>query len=124
ERLAEFLDFFHARVGIKPVWLCPLRLRGDRTWPLYPLERDRLYVNVRFWATGPLRPRDPDGTHHRLIEDKGTELGGHKSLYSTSLYSAEEFWRLYNGEVYQKMKREYDRDGRLPDLYAKCVRNR
>ncbi|HVV22981.1 MAG TPA: FAD-binding oxidoreductase [Pseudonocardiaceae bacterium] len=124
DRLADFLDFFHAEVGIKPVWLCPLKLRSGAGWPLYPLEPDQLYVNVGFWATVPLRPGDPDGTHNRLIEDKVTELGGHKSLYSTSFYSPEEFWRLYNGDVYQKMKREYDPDGRLPDLYAKCVRNR
>jgi FAD/FMN-containing dehydrogenase len=123
-RLAEFLDFFHSEIGISPVWLCPLRLRGDRGWPLYPLRPGDLYVNVGFWATVPLRPGDPDGTHNRLIEDKVTELNGHKSLYSTSFYDETEFWRLYNGDAYRKMKREYDPDGRLPDLYAKCVGNR
>jgi FAD/FMN-containing dehydrogenase len=56
-----------------------------------------------------------------MIEDKVTELGGHKSLYSDSYYSREEFGRLYNGDAYQKLKREYDPDGRLPDLYDKCV---
>jgi FAD/FMN-containing dehydrogenase len=124
ERLAEFLEFFHAEIGISPVWLCPLKLRGDRTWPLYPLRPDELYVNVGFWATVPLEPGDPDGTHNRLIEDKVTELNGHKSLYSTSFYSQDEFWRLYNGDAYRKMKSEYDHDDRLPDLYAKCVGNR
>jgi FAD/FMN-containing dehydrogenase len=124
ERLADFLDFFHAKIGISPVWLCPLKLRSGPGWPLYPLEPDQLYVNVGFWATVPLGPGDPDGTHNRLIEDKVTELGGHKSLYSTSFYTEDEFWRLYNGDVYRKMKGEYDPDGRLPDLYAKCVRNR
>jgi FAD/FMN-containing dehydrogenase len=123
-RLAEFLDFFHAEIGISPVWLCPLRLRGERTWPLYPLAPDELYVNVGFWATVPLRPGDPDGTYNRLIEAKVTELNGHKSLYSTSFYSPDEFWRLYNGAAYRKMKQEYDPDDRLPDLYAKCVGNR
>ncbi|HEX5405908.1 MAG TPA: FAD-binding oxidoreductase, partial [Pseudonocardiaceae bacterium] len=123
-RLAEFLSFFHDKIGISPVWLCPLRLRSGPAWPLYPLEPDQLYVNVGFWATVPLRPGDPDGTHNRLIEDKVTELGGHKSLYSTSFYSPDEFWRLYNGDAYRKMKQEYDPDDRLPDLYAKCVGNR
>lgn len=123
-RLAEFLDFFHHRIGITPVWLCPLQLRSGPAWPLYPLEPDQLYVNVGFWATVPLKPGDPDGTHNRLIEDKVTELGGHKSLYSTSFYSSEEFWRLYNGTAYRRTKHAYDPDNRLPDLYAKCVGNR
>jgi FAD/FMN-containing dehydrogenase len=123
-RLAEFLAFFDEEIGISPVWLCPLRLRSDAGWPLYPLEPEMLYVNVGFWSTVALRPGESEGTYNRLIEDKVAELGGHKSLYSTSFYSADQFWQLYNGDVYRKLKQRYDPDGRLPDLYAKCVRNR
>jgi FAD/FMN-containing dehydrogenase len=124
DRLAEFMDFFHQEIGISPVWLCPLALRGDRQWPLYPLEPELLYVNVGFWSTVDLGPGEADGTHNRRIEQMVTELGGHKSLYSTSFYTAEEFARLYNGDAYRPLKKEYDPDGRLPDLYAKAVRNR
>jgi FAD/FMN-containing dehydrogenase len=123
-RLAEFLDFFHTEIGISPVWLCPVRLRDHRTWPLYPMDPDTLFVNVGFWATVPLRPGEPDGTYNRLIERKVTELDGHKSLYSTSYFSEDEFWTLYNGKTYQQLKDAYDPRGRLPDLYDKCVRGR
>ena len=124
DRLAEFLDFFDKRVGIRPVWLCPVQLRSSAPWPLYPLEPETLYVNVGFWATAPLGPGQRDGDYNRLIEREVTELGGHKSLYSTAFYTQEEFWKLYNGEAYRTLKREYDPDGRLPDLYAKCVGGR
>jgi FAD/FMN-containing dehydrogenase len=121
-RAAEFLDVFHRGVGIEPVWLCPLRLRASRAWPLYPLEPDQLYVNLGFWSSVPLRPGQPDGFHNRLVEDTVSALGGHKSLYSTVHYPAEEFWRRYNGAAYRAVKRTYDPAGRLPDLYDKCVR--
>jgi FAD/FMN-containing dehydrogenase len=62
-----------------------------------------------------------DGHFNRQIEDKVTELGGHKGLYSTSYYSREEFWRLYNGPAYADLKQRYDPGGRLADLYGKCV---
>ena len=124
DRLAEFLDFFHTDIGISPVWLCPIRLRGDRTWPLYPLAPGELYVNVGFWATVALEPGEPDSTHNRLIEKKVTELGGHKSLYSDSYFTEDEFWAAYDGATYRKLKEAYDPQGRLPDLYAKCVGNR
>jgi FAD/FMN-containing dehydrogenase len=123
-RLAEFLDFFHRDIGISPIWLCPVRLRRDITWPLYPMDPAALYVNVGFWATVPLEPGEPDGTHNRLIERTVVELGGHKSLYSTSYFGEDEFWRLYNGSAYRRLKRAYDPRGRLPDLYDKCVRGR
>jgi FAD/FMN-containing dehydrogenase len=121
---AEFLDFFHDRVGISPIWLCPLKLREPRPWPLYPLEPDLLYVNVGFWSTVPLGPGQPDGFHNRLIEQVVDDLGGHKSLYSTVHYPEDEFWQRYNGEHYTSVKREYDPRGQLPNLYDKCVRLR
>jgi FAD/FMN-containing dehydrogenase len=122
ERSAEFLEFFIKRVGMSPVWMCPLRLRGERTWPLYPMKTGQVYVNFGFWGTVALPPGESDGYFNRQVEDVVTELGGHKGLYSTSFYSREEFWALYNGAEYTKLKRAYDPQGRLADLYEKCVR--
>jgi FAD/FMN-containing dehydrogenase len=124
ERGAEFLRFFSANVGMSPVWMCPLRLRGGQTWPLYPLQPGEVYVNFGFWGMVPLPAGRPDGYHNRLVEDEVTRLDGHKSLYSTSFYSEEEFYRRYNGEAYQALKRAYDGQGRLLSLYEKCVSGR
>jgi FAD/FMN-containing dehydrogenase len=120
ERLPEFLDAFQRDVGIEPVWLCPLRLRGEKTWPLYPMEAHELYVNVGFWSTVPEVPGDPEG-HNRRVEELVAGLGGHKSLYSTVHYDEPEFWEHYNGPAYRTLKDRYDPDGRLPDLYSKVT---
>ncbi|GIH90430.1 FAD-binding oxidoreductase [Planobispora siamensis] len=122
ERGADFLEFFHEKVGMTPVWMCPLTSTGR--WPLYPLEPGRLYVNFGFWGTVPLPRGQFDGYHNRLIEREVHALEGHKSLYSTSFYPRDEFWRLYNGDAYWPVKRAYDPGGRLLDLYDKCVRGR
>lgn len=120
ERLPEFLEFFHREIGISPVWLCPLKLRGDRSWPLYPMEPGRLYVNVGFWSSVPEKPGDP-WAHNRLLEAAVADLGGHKSLYSTVHYGEDEFWAHYNGDAYRAVKRRYDPEGRAPDLYRKVT---
>jgi FAD/FMN-containing dehydrogenase len=119
-RLAEFLDAFHRDIGIRPVWLCPLRLRGERTWPLYPMRPGELYVNVGFWSGVPQVPGQPDA-HNRRIEELVADLGGHKSLYSTVHYNESEFWKHYNGPAYQALKKRYDPHGRQPDLYSKVT---
>ena len=123
-RGAEFLRHFAAQVGMSPVWMCPLRLRGERAWPLYPLRPGEVYVNFGFWGTVPLPEGKSDGYHNRLVEDEVARLDGHKSLYSTSFYTEEEFYELYNGEAYRALKRAYDGEGRLLGLYEKCVRGR
>jgi FAD/FMN-containing dehydrogenase len=122
ERCAEFLRFFAAEIGMSPVWLCPLRLRGERTWPLYPMRPGQVYVNFGFWGAVPLPPGAGNGHYNRRIEEMVGQLGGHKGLYSTSFYPPEEFWALYNGAEYEVLKREYDGHGRLAGLYEKCVR--
>ena len=124
ERGAQFLRFFTAQVGMSPVWMCPLRLRGEMTWPLYPLRPGRVYVNFGFWGTVALPQGAADGHYNRLIEDQVSALGGQKGLYSTSFYSEDDFWAHYNGPEYNRLKQDYDGEGRLAGLYDKCVGRR
>lgn len=122
DRLAEFMQVFAREVPIEPVWFCPLRQRSaDEVWPLYRLDPDLLYVNVGFWSSVALEPGEADGTHNRLVERLVDDLGGRKSLYSTSFYEPDHFWRLYDGTAYNELKKTYDPGSRLLDLYEKCV---
>ena len=129
ENTTAYLEWFLENIPIEPVWLCPLRLRepalavadAARPWPLYPLEPKRTYVNVGFWSAVPVTPDDP-GHANKLIEREVADLDGHKSLYSESFYSPEEFDELYGGEHYRLLKKRYDPRGRLLDLYAKAVK--
>ncbi|MGZ4492497.1 MAG: FAD-binding oxidoreductase [Nocardioidaceae bacterium] len=130
DRLAEFVGWFDAEVGMRPVWLCPLRLRepagpgSGRTWPSYPLTVGTTYVNVGFWGTVPIAPGARDGDRNRAIEAKVTELGGHKSLYSDAYYDRDTFDRLYNVAGQREVKRRFDPDDRLTGLYEKAVNRR
>ncbi len=122
EHCTAFLEWFFAHLPIEPVWLCPLRLRNDERWPLYPLRPNRSYVNVGFWSSVPAGATE--GATNRLIEAKVGALDGHKSLYSDAYYTREEFDELYGGEAYETVKKTYDPDGRLLDLYAKAVQRK
>ncbi|MGA7055562.1 MAG: FAD-binding oxidoreductase [Mycobacterium sp.] len=122
ERAGEFLEWFLDNVPITPIWLCPLRLRDHDGWRLYPIRPDHTYVNVGFWSSVPAGAAD--GATNRTIETKVSELNGHKSLYSESFYTRDEFDELYGGETYNTVKKTYDPDSRLLDLYAKAVQGR
>ena len=123
ERCAEFLDWFLANVPIEPIWLCPLRLRGRR-------QTGRCTRSARTTPTSTsasgrrCRSGQTDGYTNKLIERKVSELDGHKSLYSDAYYSHDEFDELYGGEAYKTVKKTYDPDSRLLDLYAKAVQRR
>ena len=124
DRLPELLAFLDAETGIRPVWICPMQGRDDRKWPLYDMDPSLLWVNVGFWSTVALPQGASDGYHNRRVEQEVTRLGGRKSLYSTAFYEQEQFWDLYGGDVYHRLKAEYDPEHRLLDLYDKTVRRR
>ncbi|MFE9918377.1 FAD-binding oxidoreductase [Micromonospora sp. NPDC005553] len=127
DRTADFLRWFAGRVGMNPVWLCPLRLRepagpgSARSWPLYPLRPGQDYVNIGFWGSVPIAPGAADGDVNRTIERRVSESGGHKSLYSDAYYDRDAFDRLYGGDTWRAVKDRYDPDHRLTGLYEKAV---
>jgi FAD/FMN-containing dehydrogenase len=122
ERLTDFLTWFDDEVGMRPVWLCPLR--STREWPSYPLRPGATYVNVGFWGTVPIEDGARDGDKNRAVEAEVTELGGHKSLYSDAYYDRATFDRLYDQEFARTVRKQTDPDGRLSDLYEKAVGRR
>jgi FAD/FMN-containing dehydrogenase len=126
EHGGDFLRFFDANVGMRPVWMCPLRVRGEQGqhWSLWPVEPGEIFVNFGFWGMVPLPDGEQDGYYNRLIEDAVAKLDGHKSLYSTAFYPEEEFYQRFGGPAYQAVKRAYDGDSRLLSLYEKCVLGR
>ncbi|CAN5223610.1 FAD-binding oxidoreductase [soil metagenome] len=122
EQLAEFLAWFDAEVGMRPVWLCPLR--SSRAWPAYPLRPGATYVNVGFWGTLAIKPGRRDGDYNRAIEAKVSEIGGHKSLYSDAYYDRDTFDLLYDQSFVRSVRKHTDPDRRLTGLYEKAVGRR
>ncbi len=129
-RIAEFVRWFDDAVGMRPMWLCPLRLRepsgpgSAHVWPSYPLHPGTTYVNAGFWGTVEVPLGTPEGFLNRQVEEKVTELGGHKSLYSDAYYDEATFASLYKTSGMDEIRRTTDPDGRLTRLYEKAVRRR
>jgi FAD/FMN-containing dehydrogenase len=121
-KAVAFLKFLHKEIGIRPIWTCPFRSRVGYT--LYRTEPSTLYVNFGFWDEARLPGGAAEGHFNRKIEKKVKELGGKKSLYSTSYYSEKEFWELHDRKAYDALKRKYDPGHHLKNLYEKCVRRR
>lgn len=120
EHAAEFYDFFDREIGIRPVWICPLREPGE-PFTLYRIDPGRWYINFGFWDVIRTDESYPEGHFNHQVERKVAELGGAKSLYSSSYYTEEEFWSLFNRAAYDRLKARYDPDRQLKDLYRKTV---
>lgn len=115
----KFLAFLQKNIPIKPIWICPMQLTASgQLYNFCPLSKDTLYIDFGFW--GSLESLNPPGHFNRLIERQTIELGGLKSLYSSSYYTEEEFWSIYDRELYSSLKVKYDPEQRLSSLYVNC----
>ena len=122
QNASNFLDFFHREIGIRPLWICPVgHPSTDNIYPLFPMTADTPYINFGFWDVIRGRKERPTGYYNRKVEEAVTNLRGIKSLYSSSYYPEDEFWSLYGGKDYRKLKQRYDPEMRLNDLYQKSV---
>ena len=120
-RAAEFLDFYAKHIGLWPQWVCPIGPQAHSgRFVLYPVK-NTWYVNFGFWDVKRTREAHPPGHFNRLIEDKVSELGGIKSLYSDSYFAEDDFDQRYGGAAYDALKKKYDPAGAFPRLYDKCV---
>jgi FAD/FMN-containing dehydrogenase len=119
ERAAEFLRFYAREIALWPLWICPIGHASGK-FSLYPVKHE-WYVNFGFWDVKRTREARPPGHFNRLIEEKVSELGGIKSLYSDSYFTQSDFHGRYGGAAYDALKKKYDAAGAFPRLYEKCV---
>lgn len=125
EHCAEFLDFYHRNIDIRPCWVCPVVPRpSSAPWTLYPMAPGAMHLNFGFWESVPTREELPRDHHNRLLEKETVRLGGRKSLYSSVHFPEDEFWQIHDRESYGKLKAKYDPSGRFLDLWNKVVRGR
>ena len=98
-------------------------VRAKLNFDSYELDPTTTYVNVGFWSTVALPPgaSPADGRINRRVEQVVTGLGGRKSLYSTAFYDRDEFATLYGGPDYAQLRKAYDPDERLADMWTKTV---
>ncbi|HUC02260.1 MAG TPA: FAD-binding oxidoreductase [Candidatus Paceibacterota bacterium] len=117
----DFFTFFFDAINIRPVWVCPFRAY-DKTarFSLCPFDPETTYVNFGFWDSVPTKKEN--GHYNRLIEKKVSDLHGKKGLYSDSFYTPEEFWAIYDKDAYDMLKKKYDPQGKLKDLFQKAVK--
>ena len=122
EHAPEFLAFYHDVIRFMPMWICPTRgYNKQARFDLYRMDPQKLYVNFGFWDVIRGRKKLPPGYHNRKIEGRVIALQGMKSLYSDSYFSPEQFWEIYNRPAYEALKKKYDPEDVLKDLYRKCV---
>lgn len=115
--VVKFLQFAHKNYDIYPLWLCPLRPTTKDKLSPSALDTD-LVINVGIW--GDMKPSNLDFTErNREVERQAQQLGGRKVLYAHSYYTPEEFWKVYDRQGYDTLRKKYKAGAAFANLYQK-----
>ncbi|KAF1972466.1 putative 24-dehydrocholesterol reductase precursor [Bimuria novae-zelandiae CBS 107.79] len=115
----EFIDYTDDKFGIWPLWLCPLKQSSQPT--MHPhtkgdLKDDQM-LNIGLWGFGP-RDRKQFLEKNRALEKRLGELGGMKWLYAHTYYSEADFWKQFDRNWHEGLRKKYNATT-LPDVHEK-----
>ncbi|KAL2106238.1 hypothetical protein VUR80DRAFT_7006 [Thermomyces stellatus] len=120
--VGEFVAFVNETLPDLMVFLAPCMPPRDlglssRFHPRVAEIADQRLFAVGVYGRG---PRDPAAFRelNRKLELRSAELLGAKLLYARTYYTEEEFWTIYDKDVYDQMRKKYRAEG-LPTVFEK-----
>lgn len=130
--MARAIDLSHEIFGMYPLLLYPCRiydhgelqgqLRAPRPADRVPGTNYGMYFDLGVYGVPqPLRDKRPFRTVHamRRMEEFTRQVGGYPFLYADTFMTREEFRRMFDLTLYEKVRRAYGAEGAFPDLYEK-----
>lgn len=115
----KFIEYADETFSIWPLWLCPLKQSPQPT--MHPHTKENLaaddMLNIGLWGFGPAN-QDEYLVKNQQLEKKLSELGGMKWLYAHTYYSRENFWKQFDLDWYDGLRKRY-RATTFPDVYDK-----
>lgn len=113
DRAAALVKDVFQQTGVAPLWLLPIR--GTRQPQLFaphllPTESSQdLLINIGVYGVPGYKASLAQLTQE--LERQTTAAGGKKVLYSRSIMTPEEFWRLYSRADYEALRQRYHAKG-------------
>jgi Delta24-sterol reductase len=118
-----FMQYLHISFSAYPIWLCPLKLSGKHAEGISAGKTNKpmpdMMLNFGVWGPGP-RNGDEFVLWNRQFERKVHEMGGLKCLYAHAYYTEEEFYEIYNRNLYDALREKYHAKY-LPSVYDKVT---
>ena len=118
----EFIKFVNDTLPELQIFLAPCMKPRDigltsRFHPRVAEIADQRLFAVGVYGRG---PRDPKAFYdlNRKLELRSAELLGAKLLYARTYYTEDEFWTIYDKDIYLEMRKKYKAEG-LPTIYDK-----
>ncbi|KAL5759118.1 hypothetical protein ACOSP7_017639 [Xanthoceras sorbifolium] len=139
-KVGDALEWVHREMEVYPIWLCPHRLYKlpykTMVYPEPGFEHHRrqgdthyaqMFTDIGvYYSPGPvLRGEVFDGAEAvRKLEQWLIENHSYQPQYAVSELNEKNFWRMFDGELYEKCRSRYKAVGTFMSVYYKSKKGR
>lgn len=117
EHTKEFLEFLDNKLGIYPLWVCPLKPVRNGEFLCSHDQKTELVLNIGIWGRTEKYLKDPMGKN-REVELFCDKYKARKVLYAHQYYDKSEFWDLYDKNKYDNLRKKYHATEMFTDVYS------
>src|SRR3989339_781458 len=120
-RITDFMEWYKKEINFFPLWCVPYKLVRQYEWldkNFREKIKDELFLDIAIYG---MKKKDRKN-YYKLIEDKLIEIGAIKTLISTNYYKEEDFWKIWNKDYYDKLKKQTDPNNIFRNLYTKTCK--
>jgi FAD/FMN-containing dehydrogenase len=120
-KLNEFLNWYKKEINHFPLWYVPYKIVRHYEWinkDFIESIKDELFIDIAIYGM----KKKGDKNYYRIMEEELMKIGGIKTLISNNYYSPEEFWKVWNKENYDEVKKKTDPNNIFRDLYTRMCK--
>ncbi|CAH0562714.1 unnamed protein product [Brassicogethes aeneus] len=116
--LKESIEVFHKEVEFYPIWLCPFNLPSlpGMVHPKGNIEE--LFVDIGVYGVPKVKTFHPVETTRR-IEKFVSDKSGFQMLYADTYTTREEFRKMFDHTLYDKLRTKFQCQQAFPEVYDK-----
>ncbi|XP_028818208.1 delta(24)-sterol reductase [Denticeps clupeoides] len=113
---------FHDDINVYPLWLCPFVL-PSRPGMVHPKgDEDELYVDIGAYGEPKVKQFEARAST-RQLETFVRDVHGFQMLYADVYMERHEFWEMFDGTLYHKLREELGCREAFPEVYDKICKS-
>lgn len=121
KNLQEAVACFHQEINVYPLWLCPFILPPGRGMVHPRGEEEELYVDIGAYGEPKVKHFEAKAST-RQLEKFVRDVNGFQMLYADVYMDRQEFWDMFDGQLYHRLREELGCKDAFPEVYDKICK--
>ncbi|XP_036710208.1 delta(24)-sterol reductase isoform X2 [Balaenoptera musculus] len=119
--LPRALHTFHSDIHVYPIWLCPFILPSQPGLVHPKGDEAELYVDIGAYGEPRVKHFEARSCM-RQLEKFVRSVHGFQMLYADCYMDREEFWEMFDGSLYHRLRKQLGCQDAFPEVYDKICK--